>query len=149
MTDNSNQPPQAFTPPKRGSEHYKNLRREIMGRRITAEKQQVEPTGDATATSPSAAAPTDNNESLQALRYRRLFSFLGNIEIEEGEPMDERDLIINLAFKPLVAGLKLRPAESQLILAHIGDLLKDVEVEEQMIIEEENRGKSVENGDSA
>ena len=52
--------------------------------------------------------------------------------------MNEQQLLIDLAFKPMVPGLKLRPAESQLLLAYIGEILKEIEEEEKNIIQEEN-----------
>jgi hypothetical protein len=46
------------------------------------------------------------------------------------------NFLINLVFKPN-GGLKLRPAESQLLLAYIGEILKEVEDEEKVIVTEE------------
>lgn len=51
--------------------------------------------------------------------------------------MDEAQFLINLIFKPEVPRLRLRPEETQLLLAYFGEILKEVEVEEQRIIEEQ------------
>jgi hypothetical protein len=50
--------------------------------------------------------------------------------------MDEQ-FIVNLVFKPFDPKLRLRPEERQLLLAHIGEILKEVEIEEQKILDEE------------
>ncbi len=50
----------------------------------------------------------------------------------------QQDFLIKLAFKPLVPNLKLRPQESQLLLAYIGEILKEIEEEEQAIKEQES-----------
>ena len=56
----------------------------------------------------------------------------------QGEPgMDEQQFLIDLVFKPLEPGLRLRPEETQLLLAYIGEILKEVENEEKWISEEE------------
>jgi len=56
---------------------------------------------------------------------------------EGATPMDEAQFLINLIFKPEVPRLRLRPEETQLLLAYFGEILKEVEVEEQRIIEEQ------------
>ena len=59
----------------------------------------------------------------------------------KGERMNEPELnpefLIDLIFKPNESGLKLRPAETQLLLAYIGEILQEIEAEEKLIIEEE------------
>jgi predicted RNA-binding protein len=59
------------------------------------------------------------------------------VRIENEEHLNERQFIIELAFKPLVPNLKLRPQESQLLLAYIGEILKEIEEEERRIVEKE------------
>ncbi len=46
-------------------------------------------------------------------------------------PQNEQEFLINLIFKPEEPGLRLRPTETQLLLAYIGEILK--EVEEEMV----------------
>ena len=46
-------------------------------------------------------------------------------------------LSVNLTFKPEEPGQRLRTAETQLLLAYIGEILQEVEIEERKIIEEE------------
>ncbi len=48
----------------------------------------------------------------------------------------EPKMIIDLVFKPIEPGLKLRLEETQLLLAYMGEILKEIE-EEQRVIEEE------------
>ncbi len=50
-------------------------------------------------------------------------------------PSNEQQFLIDLVFKPTEPGLKLRPAETQLLLAYIGEILKEIEIEESRIIE--------------
>ncbi|MDD3030576.1 MAG: hypothetical protein PHS57_09955 [Alphaproteobacteria bacterium] len=49
-----------------------------------------------------------------------------------------QNILIELAFKPLVPNLKLRPQESQLLLAYIGEILREIEEEEKTIKEQES-----------
>ena len=131
MSDDNNQPPQSFKPPERGSQHYKIMRREI-----TSWQPPELPDGVAASpvTTPSATTtPASVNESVQTSRYRRLFNFNLNADIEEGELMDERQFLVDLIFKPNETGLKLRPEEIQLLLSYIGEILKELEAEEQVI----------------
>ena len=46
---------------------------------------------------------------------------------------------LEIVFKPIEPGLTLRPEETQLLLAYMGEILKAIEVEEKAIIEEEKR----------
>ena len=41
----------------------------------------------------------------------------------------EQQFIIDLIFKPIEPGLKLHPDEVQLLLAHLGEILKELEDE--------------------
>ena len=50
---------------------------------------------------------------------------------EGATPMDEAQFLINLVFKPVSPHLRLPPAETQLLLAYIGEILKEIEMEEQ------------------
>ena len=52
--------------------------------------------------------------------------------------MDERQFLIELAFKPLVPDLQLTPEQSQLILAHISEILKALQAEQIAALDEEN-----------
>jgi hypothetical protein len=67
-----------------------------------------------------------------------LFSMTINAASEKGEPMDEQKFLIDLVFKPIEPGLKLRPEETQLILSYIGEILKELEAEENAARNEEN-----------
>ncbi len=49
-----------------------------------------------------------------------------------GDTMKEQQFLIDLVFKPKEPGLKLRPEETQLLLAYIGEILKEIEEEEQL-----------------
>ena len=57
---------------------------------------------------------------------------------QEGENMNnqlngntEQQILIDLVFKPVESGLKLHPEEIQLLLAYMGEILKELEAEEQ------------------
>lgn len=52
-------------------------------------------------------------------------------------PSPEQQFVINLVFKPKEPGLRLRPAETQLLLAYMGEILREIEEEERLIIAEE------------
>jgi hypothetical protein len=70
--------------------------------------------------------------------FEDLFSMSINASREKGEPMKEQSLLIDLVFKPVEPGLKLRSEETQLLLAHMSEILKEIEEEEEKrIIEEE------------
>jgi hypothetical protein len=61
-----------------------------------------------------------------------------DISLECQNPVSHnQNLLVELVFKPLVPNLKLRPQESQLLLAYIGGILKEIEAEEKRVIEEE------------
>ena len=50
---------------------------------------------------------------------------------------DEQRYLIELIFKPNETGRKLHLAESQLLLAYIGEILKEVEAEEALARKQE------------
>ena len=78
------------------------------------------------------------------LKSKELFSMHISAINKEGEIMDdEARFLVNLLFKPIETALKLRPAETQLLLAHFGEILKEFEVEHQAIIEEEKSNPSL------
>lgn len=59
-------------------------------------------------------------------------------------PTDEAELLIELVFKPMEPGQRLRPAETQLLLAYMSEILQEVALEEQRILEEEKAAKEQE-----
>ena len=64
-----------------------------------------------------------------------LFTVIINAASEKGKPMDEQQILLELIFKPIEPGLKLRPTETQLLLAYIGEILKEIEAEERAMVE--------------
>lgn len=54
-------------------------------------------------------------------------------------PPNERQFSVDFEFKPNEPGTRLHPGEMQLLLAHIGEILQEIEVEERNIIEEERK----------
>jgi hypothetical protein len=79
---------------------------------------------------PTAPKPAD----------REIFTIQINAKTKGESAMNEHELLVDLVFKPKVPGLKLRPAETQLLLAYIGEILKEIE-EEEKEIKEENANK--------
>ena len=68
----------------------------------------------------------------------KLFDMHISATSKGGEPMDnEQQFLIDLIFKPNGTGLKLRPAETQLLLAHIGEILQQLEADENSTKEQE------------
>jgi hypothetical protein len=68
-----------------------------------------------------------------------LFSLHISAIKKEGEGMDdETRFLVDLLFKPNETGFKLRPAETQLLLGYIGEILAEVAAEEKQIIDEQN-----------
>ena len=55
------------------------------------------------------------------------------------EPQEEGKGLVEITFKPEEPGSRLRPAETRLLLAYIGEILQEVEIEEKRIIEEERK----------
>ena len=87
-------------------------------------------------------ALTEAAKAVAASHSKRNELFTMNITAigKEGGGMDdEQRFLIDLIFKPNENGFKLRPAETQLLLAYIGEILKEIEIEEKLIIEEEKQ----------
>jgi hypothetical protein len=57
---------------------------------------------------------------------------------------NDQQFLLQLIFKPNETGLKLRPAETQLLLAYIGEILKEVKAEEKLDIEEQKASQNKE-----
>lgn len=55
------------------------------------------------------------------------------------EPQDKDKFSVEITFKPEEPGCRLRPAETRLLLAYMGEILQEIEVEERRIIEEERK----------
>jgi len=139
MTDNNNEnePPQPFQPPERGAAYYKNLRREATAQRLGAILADI-----TTPTTPDSDAvlPPDAVSEVTAKPQtprRRIMDLNINIDLEEGETMDEPHMLLQMAFKPHVTGLKLSAEQSQLILAYLHEILAEAEIEEQAIVAEQ------------
>ena len=66
---------------------------------------------------------------------KRLFTMTITATSKEGENMDdgqdEKQFLFTLVFKPDKDGLRLRPEITQLLLAHMSELFRQVEIEEQ------------------
>jgi len=56
--------------------------------------------------------------------------------------MNEQQFLIDIIFKPNGSGLKLRPEETQLLLAYIGEILREIEDEEKLIIKEQHAAQN-------
>jgi hypothetical protein len=125
--DNNNQPPPSFKPPERGSLHYRNLQREIVGRQPVTPS---EPTDTIT--------PVNGEDGLEPPRRHSLFTLTINAELEEGAPMTDPTMLLYMAFKPLVPDLKLNPEQTQLILAYMHEILREAEIEEQVLLADED-----------
>ena len=54
------------------------------------------------------------------------------------QPSDEQRFLIDLIFKPNEPGFKIRPAETQLLLSYIGEILKELEADEISVEEPGN-----------
>ena len=86
----------------------------------------------AAATSQSTGAAAADSSTRQ-----HLFTMHITATSEKGAPMDnEQKFLIDLIFKPDEPGLKLRPEETQLLLAYFSEILKEIEEEEKVINEE-------------
>lgn len=69
---------------------------------------------------------------------KELFTMHITATSEKGANMNNgQQFLIDLIFKPNEPGLKLRPAETQLLLAYIGEILKEVEEADEVAIIEE------------
>ena len=75
-------------------------------------------------------------------KSRDLFTVTITSTSEEGNCMKEQQLLVDLVFQPIEKGLKLRPAETQLLLAYISEILKEIEEEEKLIVAEQNSNAS-------
>jgi len=89
-----------------------------------------------------AEARAINYAAAEQSIQKRLFTMTITATHKEGESMDdeqnEKQFMIDLVFKPDGTGLKFRPEETQLLLAHISEILKAVEEEEKLIMEEQS-----------
>ena len=109
MTEHTeNNLPQPYRPSERRFNHYKALQQEVI-----VPDQTPEP------------------------KPKNLFSVTIIAASQEGDVMDEQQFLIDLIFKPEENGLKLRPAETQLLLSYIGEILKEIEAEEKLIAKEQ------------
>jgi hypothetical protein len=125
-----NQLPQPFQPPERGAEYYKSLRRENTAQRLGEIIAAITtPTSSDSAAASLPASIDKVGGKTQSSPRRQLFNLNINVEIDEEKHMDEQQFLIDLAFKPLVSGFTLTPEQSQLILAHIGEILEQIEAE--------------------
>lgn len=50
------------------------------------------------------------------------------------DTINEERFLIDLIFKPNEPGLILRPEETQLLLAYIGEILKEIQEEEKLLV---------------
>ena len=89
-----------------------------------------------------AEAKTIKDAIAEQTKQKRLFTMTITATHKEGESMEdgqnEKQFMIDLVFKPDGTGLKFRPEETQLLLAHISEILKAVEEEEKLIMEEQS-----------
>lgn len=77
-----------------------------------------------------AAFKDFKQDNTAPLNRKELFTVIINAASEKGKPMDEQQFLIDVIFKPIEPGLRLRPEETQLLLAYIGEILKEIEGEE-------------------
>ncbi len=54
------------------------------------------------------------------------------------QPLNEEQFLIDLIFKPKEPGLRLRIEETQLLLAYIGEILREIAEEENLINQKQN-----------
>jgi hypothetical protein len=74
---------------------------------------------------------------------RELFNMHIIATSKGGELMDnEQNFLIDLVFKPNENAFKLRPQETQLLLAYMSEILKEIEAEEILIIEEHSAAQN-------
>jgi hypothetical protein len=119
MTDgNQQQPP--HTPPIRQLNRYAAFK---------AVRQEIMP-----------AVPTPKSEP----ERQEVFTVTFTATQEKGVSMDdEKNFVIDLIFKPNEGKLRLRPQETQLLLAYYAELLQEITDEEQAIIEDEKAANSI------
>jgi hypothetical protein len=53
--------------------------------------------------------------------------------------MKPQNFVVDLIFKPHEPGLRLSPELTQLLLANLAEILKEIDAEERLIVEEEER----------
>ena len=109
---------QPHRPPFRGQNRYEAFRK--------IERQSAE----------------NQNQIIPNTKRKNLFSVTITASTNNGGNMDkqvanEQQFLINLLFEPNDPKLRLRPAETQLLLSYIGEILREIEAEEKIIIEEE------------
>ena len=123
MADDSNiqQPRQ----PRRGLDHYKKLKQEI-----TASHPEPTPT-------PASLC----RKEIFDVRFTG-YNYGGDMTENDGI---EPQTFIEMVFKPKQFGRLLRPAESQLILSFMDEILADAREEEKVIIEEEKAASLADN----
>ena len=78
----------------------------------------------------------------QSINRRTLFTVTLTALTHNGgtmdkQPKEEQQFLINLLFEPNDPKLRLCPAETQLLLSYIGEILHEIEAEEKIILEEE------------
>ena len=89
----------------------------------------------------AALTPEASNSITQDASQNELFTLTIIATTDKGGNMDqqllnEQQFLIDLIFKPKEPGLKLRIEETQLLLAYIGEILKEIEEEEKLINQE-------------
>ena len=82
------------------------------------------------ALTPAASPP-------EAPPSREIFKINISGIIEKGHPMNDEQFLVELAFKPMIPNLKLRPQETQLLLAYLGEILKEREAEDEAVAGEQ------------
>jgi hypothetical protein len=86
----------------------------------------------------AALKPEPTNKITREPYRQELFTLTIIAATNKGETMDQQPLheeqfLIDLIFKPKEPGLKLRVEETQLLLAYIGEILREIEEEERLI----------------
>jgi len=116
---------QPTRPPMRGAQRYDVLRRA----EAAAKSTTIESPNEHTATPTNPAGAADN-----ASNHEDLFTMTITATSNQGGSMDngenDEQFLLNVLFKPTEKRLRLSPELSQLLLAHIGEILKEIEREE-------------------
>ncbi len=86
----------------------------------------------------AALEPENTTKNIQEPYRHELFTLTIIAATHKGGNMDqqvlnEEQFLIDLIFKPKEPGLKLRIEETQLLLAYISEILKEIEEEEKHI----------------
>jgi len=109
--------------------------------RRDAQRYDVLREAEQQAVTPIAVAST--------LKNHELFTMIITATSNKGGAMDsgqdERQFLMNVIFKPSEKRLRLSPQLSQLLLAHIGEILSEVEEEEKRVIAEQETDNNMEN----